>query len=81
VLKYSVPFLVILLCISLLTTFPCRATIVWFDNFDDGDYNGWFDGDSTFSADDSNLKTTLGEALYELYHLSYVTAETWSLML
>jgi hypothetical protein len=78
VAKYSVPFLVILLCISLSTTFPCRAATVWSDNFDDGNYNGWFDGETAFSAEDGTLKIAPGAFLFELYHLSYVTTGTWS---
>jgi hypothetical protein len=39
--KKFVPFLMILLCFSLLMTFPCKAGTVWSDNFNDGNYEGW----------------------------------------
>ena len=76
--KYSVSFLIILLCISLFMTFPCKADIVWSDNFNDGNYNGWIMGAGIFSAEDNTLKTVSGDSLYTLYHLSSVTAGTWS---
>ena len=57
---------------------PCKAGVIWSDDFDDGDYNGWIGGNSAFSAEDGILKTVPGDSLYALYYPSYVTTGTWS---
>ena len=76
--KYSVPFLIFLLCFSLFMAPPCKADIVWSDNFDDGNYDGWFVVNGTFSAEDHTLKPVLGNNDYEIGHVSTVTNGTWS---
>jgi len=76
--KYSVPFLVILLCTTLFMVFPCKADVVWSDNFDDGNYDGWYVLNGTFSAIDHTLKPVLGDNKYLIAHLSTVTNGTWS---
>jgi hypothetical protein len=58
--------------------FPCKADVVWSDNFDDGNYNGWFVSRGAFSADDKTLRTVPGYPDYILYCPSYVTTGTWS---
>jgi len=55
--KYYVPFLFVLLCVSLLTSFPCQAAVVWSDNFDDGNYDGWIVQNGTFIVENGILKT------------------------
>jgi hypothetical protein len=59
--KYSMPFLVILLCTTLFTSFPCKAAIVWSDNFNDGNYDGWTVLNGTFIVEDGILKTGPGD--------------------
>ncbi len=55
--RYSVPFLVILLCVTLFTAFPCKAETVWSDDFNDGNYDGWTVLNGTFIVEDGVLKT------------------------
>jgi hypothetical protein len=83
--KYSVPFLVILLCTILFMAFPCKADIVWSDDFDDGNYDGWYVGNGTFFVVDHTLKPVLFEDnpyrlpwSHWINHLSTVTNGTWS---
>jgi hypothetical protein len=76
--KHFVLFLIILLCISLFMTFPCKAAVVWSDDFDDGNYNGWIEDSGAFSTEDKTLRTVPGDSLYGLYYPSYVTTGTWS---
>lgn len=83
--KYSVLILFILLCFSLFMAFPCKADIAWSDNFDDGNYDGWFVANGTFSAEDHTLKPVIGDNNYSnvmwshwITHLSTVTNGTWS---
>jgi hypothetical protein len=65
--------------------FPCKADIVWSDDFDDGNYDGWFVANGTFSAIDHTLKPVFGDNNYSnvmwshwITHLSTVTNGTWS---
>jgi len=77
--KYSVLILFILLCFSLSMAFPCKADIVWSDNFDDGNYDGWYVVNGTFSAIDHTLKPVLGDNQYLwIAHFSTVSNGTWS---
>ena len=46
--KIFVPITIILLCISMFMTVPCKASTVWSDNFDDGNYYGWTVMNGTF---------------------------------
>jgi hypothetical protein len=75
--KHFVPFLVFMLFFSLFIAFPCKGDIVWSDNFDDGNYDGWIVWNGTFSAEDHTLKPVLG-AKYWIGHVSTVTNGTWS---
>jgi hypothetical protein len=74
---YSVLILGSLLCISLYTTFPCKAAPVWSDNFDDGNYDGWTVLNGTFSAGDHTLRN-IGRKGGLIVHPSPVTTGTWS---
>lgn len=76
--KFSILILIILLCVSLFVAFPCKAEIVWSDNFDDGNYDGWIVWNGTFSAEDHTLKPMTGYNKYWIGHLSTVTNGTWS---
>ena len=80
--KFTVPFLLLLICASLLLTFPCKAATVWSDNFDDGNYNGWeVANGGPFSAEDHALGSLSDEAgIYGnmIVHGSGVTTGTWS---
>jgi hypothetical protein len=75
---FIILFLNILLCISLFMTFPCKANVVWSDDFNDGDYRGWTIDGGTFSAEDNTLKTILGDSYYGIYISSFVATGTWS---
>jgi hypothetical protein len=66
----------ILLCVSLFMTFPCKAATVWSDNFDSGNYNGWTVTNGTFSAEDHTLRSIGGGGV--IIHPSSVTTGTWS---
>jgi hypothetical protein len=76
--KYSVLFLVVLLCASFFTAFgaQCKAATVWSDNFDSGNYNGWTVTNGTFSAADHTLRSVGGGGV--IIHPSSVTTGTWS---
>ena len=70
--KYSVPFLVILVCINLFMAFPCKAGVIWSDDFDDGDYNGWIVVRGVFSAEEKTLNATSDGC--NIVHLSPVAS-------
>jgi hypothetical protein len=76
--KYSVPFLMVLLCFSLFMAFPSKADVVWSDNFDDGNYDGWYIWNGTFSAMDHTLEPVPGDNMYFISHFSTVSNGTWS---
>lgn len=76
--EYSISILVVMLHISLFVTFPCKADVVWSDDFNDGNYDGWFVDNGTFSAEDHTLKPISGDNTYTIRHLSRVTNGTWS---
>ncbi len=76
--KCSVLILVIILHVSLFMAFPCKAEVVWSDNFDDGNYGGWYVANGTFSAVDHTLKPVLGDNYYEIGHTSTINNGTWS---
>jgi hypothetical protein len=59
--KISISILIILLCISLFITFPCKAATVWSDDFNDGNYDGWTVMNGTFSVEDGKLKAGPGD--------------------
>lgn len=78
VTKYSF-ILAILLYISLFSMAPCKAGVIWSDNFDDGNYDGWFVWNVTLSAEDHTLKLiSILDNNYGINHLSTVTNGTWS---
>jgi hypothetical protein len=76
--KHFALFLVILLCVSSAMTFPCRAGVVWSDDFDDGDFEGWFIDDGSFYVEDGTLRIMPGDDYYGLVHESFVATGTWS---
>ena len=39
----------------------CNATVVWSDNFDDGDHEGWTIESGDFAVGDGMLKPVLGD--------------------
>jgi hypothetical protein len=45
----------LLLILGLVVSSPCQATLVWSDNFNDGNYDGWDVFGGTFSAAGLNL--------------------------
>ena len=75
--KISITFLIILLCASWFTTFPCEAATVWSDDFDDGDYEGWTVTIGSFSAEENTLEAGTGDLNF-VYHPSSVATGTWS---
>ena len=58
--KAPVLIIVFLLCVSLSAAFPGKADVVWSDNFDDGNYDGWTVQNGTFIVEDGILKTGPG---------------------
>jgi hypothetical protein len=75
--KHSL-ILVILLYIPLFSMAPSKVDVIWSDDFDDGEYDGWFVANGTFSAEDYTLKPVLGDNTYMINHLSTATSGTWS---
>jgi len=67
-----------MLLVSLFITFPCKAEVVWSDNFDDGNYDGWYVTNGIFTAEDHTLKPVLGNNDYWISHMSTVDNGTWS---
>jgi hypothetical protein len=57
-------------------TFPCKAATVWSDDFNDGNYNGWYVTNGTFSAEDHTLRSIGAGGC--IIHPSSVTTGTWS---
>jgi hypothetical protein len=76
--KYSVLIFVIMLYISLYMASPCKAEVVWSDNFDDGNYDGWYAMNGVFSVEDHTLKPVSGDNNYWISHISTVDNGTWS---
>jgi hypothetical protein len=59
--------------------FPCKADIVWSDNFDDVNYSGWMVTSGAFSAEDQTLKSIGGgNIIGNIVHPSFVATGTWS---
>jgi hypothetical protein len=59
--------------------FPCKADVVWSDDFDDGNYDGWGAWNATYSAADHTLKlVSVLDNNFAIGHLSKVTNGTWS---
>lgn len=77
VTEYSF-IIVILLNILLFSMAQCKAAVVWSDDFDDGEYDGWILDSGAFSAEDKTLRTVQGYSLYSIYYPSYATTGTWS---
>jgi hypothetical protein len=55
----------------------CNAAVVWSDDFDDGNYDGWTVADGSFSASEFMLEAT-GDFPNNIYHESTVITGTWS---
>ena len=59
-----------------------KAAVVWSDNFDDGNYDGWTDIDGTFTAENGYLENTAEvEELADsklIYHNNSMNSGTWS---
>jgi hypothetical protein len=55
------------------------ATVIWSDNFDDGNYNDWIVQTGTFSATDHMLKATGNNTDWNnIYFVSDLAYGTWS---
>lgn len=55
----------------------CSGSLVWSDDFDDGNYDGWTVGDGSFTADDQYLENN-GSGWSAIEHASTVAYGTWS---
>jgi hypothetical protein len=75
VLNYFVLGLVLLVLFSLLTQ-STAAAIIWADDFDDGNYNGWNVVYGAFSTDENLLRAQIGQSC--INHPSAVIVGTWS---
>jgi hypothetical protein len=76
--RHFLPFLVVLSCVLLFMASPCKATIVWSDNFSDGTYNGWTVLNGTFFVEDGLLKTGPGNLDVITYPSYGPSTGTWS---
>ncbi|MFX1565370.1 MAG: hypothetical protein ACFFCH_05215 [Promethearchaeota archaeon] len=65
-----------LLTLSTLPTHNIAATIIWADDFNDGDYNGWNVVYGAFSTEDNLLRAEVGQSC--INHPSTVIVGTWS---
>lgn len=81
----------IVLCLlgpSVIWLYPSRAGVVWSDNFDDGDYDGWTVTSGMFSPEGNTLKAvsegsieryqSISEGSNVVAHPSTVATGTWS---
>ena len=41
----------------------CKADVVWSDDFDDGDIDGWTIAQGNFSVEDGTLRSTVKEKM------------------
>ncbi|MFX0172710.1 MAG: hypothetical protein ACFE9L_12405 [Candidatus Hodarchaeota archaeon] len=63
----------------MVAPFPCVATFVWSDNFDDGNYDGWTIQNGTFSATNNMLVITGSKLEWHVaHHPSTVAYGTWA---
>jgi len=72
----------------LIWLYPCPSGVVWSDNFDDGDYDGWSVTSGMFLAETNTLKAvsegsieryqSISEGSNVVVHPSTVTTGTWS---
>ncbi|MFX1301661.1 MAG: hypothetical protein ACFFDE_12140 [Promethearchaeota archaeon] len=75
-------FLIIILGMTLLQ-FPlqredtCRAAVVWSDDFDDGNYDGWTVVDGNFTAEDHTLRANATQGQSRIYFYSPIATGTW----
>ena len=68
--------------------YPCPTGVVWSDNFNDGDYDGWSVTSGMFLAEENTLKAvsegsieryqSISEESNVVVHPSTVTTGTWS---
>ena len=56
----------------------CKAGVIWSDDFDNGNYDGWIVASGAFSAEDKTLRTVAGFSEYVLFYPSFVATGTWS---
>lgn len=56
----------------------CNAAVVWSDDFDDGNHDGWTVKEGEFSATNHVLEITNAEVYNLIYHESSVVVGTWS---
>ncbi len=82
-------YLMIGLCLLSLSPFIkmpiCKAEVVWSEDFDDGDIDGWTIVQGNFSVEDGTLRSIVEEFHYAerwflsvMYHPSTIAVGTWS---
>ncbi|MFX0173590.1 MAG: hypothetical protein ACFE9L_17000 [Candidatus Hodarchaeota archaeon] len=67
------------LVVSIFRPTLCAATVVWSDNFDDGNYDGWTVQNGSFSAADHSLQASGSLEWHLVNHSSSIAYETWSI--
>lgn len=70
--------ILILLCSFFMGPITCDAAILWSDDFDDGNYDGWTVALGNYSISDNTLHAD-GEGWNRIIHSSTVARGTWSL--
>lgn len=71
-------FVIVILLGSLTwTVFPCKAAVVWSDNFNDGNYDGWTVLNGTLNVED-NVLWVESPSTACIVHPSSVAIGTWS---
>jgi hypothetical protein len=74
-------WLVMVVLVSSIGPISVSANVVWEDNFDDGNYDGWTVRNGTFSAANYYLESTelaQTQNVSRIYHESNVSTGTWS---
>ncbi len=66
--------------IFVFSSFPqTAAAVVWSDNFDDGNYDGWTVELGSFLVTDGELMSDTGTTIRIIWHASSQTVGTWSI--
>jgi hypothetical protein len=73
-----------LLLSPLILSNTCNAEVVWSEDFEDGDLEGWWIAQGNFSVEDGTLRSTVEESFQKvmflsvIWHPSTVAVGTWS---
>ncbi|MFX0151113.1 MAG: hypothetical protein ACFFAJ_10060 [Candidatus Hodarchaeota archaeon] len=79
VISTLVTSIIVFLLTPMVQPFPCAATVVWSDDFNDGNCDGWTIQNGTFSATNNMLVATGSKFEWHLaHHPSTLVYGTWA---